>query len=275
MTLQLKLLAGAAVVVAGALVAFGFLQSRKLLRFSYMASPLAEADYSAMASKPGWRAHKVNVAPGVELRGLLREPATPDAPWVLFFNGNSGTMLREGQQMLDALCAAQGWGGVVWAYRGYDSSGGKPDPGQIEADGFKAYSALLAERKLDPRSVHLVGFSLGTDMAAAVASQAHAAPPASLTLLAPMTAINLGERTQLRLHRYETSKWLADIASPVLVIHGASDATLPIEQGRAVAQALGSRATFLELPGLGHLELPTSAAAQNAMRAFITQHAAR
>jgi uncharacterized protein len=274
MTLQFKILVGAAVLLAGALTVFGLLQSRKLLRFSYMASPLSEADYGAMAAKPGWRAYMVDVAPGIRLRGLLRAPARPDAPWVVFFNGNSANMLREGQQMLDALCAERGWGGVVWAYRGYDSSGGAPDPAAAEADAFKAWSALLAEQKLQPSAVHLVGFSMGTGIAAAVAAQAHQQPPASLTLLAPMTAIHLGERTQLRLHRYETSKWLGAIASPVLVIHGTQDATLGVEHGRAVAQALGSRAQLLELPGAGHYELTMLPAVQEAMRDFIQQHMA-
>ncbi len=205
----------------------------------------------------------------------MRQPATPDSPWVLFFNGNSAQMLREGQQVLDALCAQQGWGGAVWAYRGFDSSGGTPDPATLEDDGFKAYSALLAELKIQPDAVHLVGFSLGTSIAAAVAARASGNPPASLTLLAPMTRLYLGERTQLRLHRYETAKWLGRITSPTLVIHGAQDATLGVENGRAVAQALGPRAQLLELPGLGHYELPMSPAAQDATRTFISQHATR
>jgi pimeloyl-ACP methyl ester carboxylesterase len=258
----------------GALGMFGFLQSRKLPRFPYMAHPLPDADYAAMAAKPGWRAQRFSVAPGIELRGLLREPSTPAGPWIMFFNGNSPHLLSEGQQMLDALCAERGWGGMVWAYRGYDSSGGKPDPEALENDGFKAYSKLLAEQQIRPDSVHLVGFSLGTSVAVAVAARAGQMPPASLTLLAPLTAINLGERTQLRLHRYETSKWLKEIASPVLVIHGARDATLQVENGRAVAEALGSRAKLLVLPEIGHFELPMSPAAQDAIRAFVTLHAA-
>jgi pimeloyl-ACP methyl ester carboxylesterase len=97
--------------------------------------------------------------------------------------------------------------------------------------------------------------------------------PASLTLLAPFTRIYLGERTQLRLHRYETSKWLHRIACPTLVIHGGRDDTLGIENGRAVAEALGPRAKLLEMPELGHHELPTSAGVQAAMQQFIQSHA--
>jgi len=275
MPLGFKILVGiAALVLIVAFGTFGFLRLRMLPRFPYAAQPLSDTDYLAMASKPGWRAQRLSVAPGIELRGLLREPATSAGPWVLFFNGNSPHMLNEGQQMLDVLCAEHGWGGVVWAYRGFDSSNGTPDSGVLEDDAFKTYSALLTEQKIHATAVHLIGFSLGTDLAAAVAANASQEPPASLTLLAPMTKLYLGERTQLRLHRYETTKWLAGIASPTLVIHGARDATLNVENGRAVARALSSRATFLELPELGHYELPMFPAAQDAMRAFIIQHAA-
>jgi pimeloyl-ACP methyl ester carboxylesterase len=262
----------AVVVIAAAVVTFGLLRSRMQPRFPYMSHPLSDADYAALAARPGWHAQRLVVGSGIELRGLMREPAAPGGAWVMFFNGNSAQMLREGQQMLDQLCAERGWGGVVWAYRGYDSSGGRPDPATLEDDGFSAYLALLEQKRIQPDSVHLVGFSLGTDIAAAVAARAASSPPASLTLLAPMTSLYLGERTQLRLHRYETSQWLGKIASPALVIHGANDATLPIENGKAVAASLGSGAKFLELPDLGHYELPLAPSAQRAMRDFIAGH---
>ena len=260
----------AALVVA--LVTFGYLRSRKQPRFPYMTQALSDAEYAAMAARPGWRAQLLEVAPGIRLRGLVREPATPDAPWVLFFSGNSANMLGESQRVLDELCANRGWGGVVWAYRGYDSSGGTPAPEALAQDGFKGYLQLLAERKIGPQAVHVVGFSMGTSVAVAVAALASQNPPASLTLLAPMTELYMGNRTQMLLHHYETTKWLSKVLSPTLVVHGAQDATLDVEGGRAVARALGSRATLLELAGLGHYELPMSPQAQDAVRNFIAGH---
>jgi pimeloyl-ACP methyl ester carboxylesterase len=238
----------------------------------YMVRPLAAADYAAMAAKPGWREQRLTVTSGVELRGLRREPARPGGPWILFFSGNSPRMLRESQQILDGLCAEEGWGGVVWAYRGFDSSAGTPDPAALTADGVAAYMQLLTEEKIRPSAVNVVGFSLGTSIAAAVAAQAHQQPPATLTLLAPMTVLYMGERTQLRLDRYETSKWLEQIASPTLVVHGVQDTTLKVEYAQAVVAALGSRAKLLEMPDLGHSDLPMSPQVQAAVRAFISQH---
>ena len=274
MTLQMKLLAGSAAVVVIAAGILGVVRMRQQPRFPYMTRALPEADYAAMAAKPGWRAEHLAVAPGIQLRGLVREPAAPGRPWVLFFNGNSPNMLREGQQFIDALCASQGWGGVVWAYRGYDSSDGTPDASVFVDDGLKAYSALLAASGASAQSVHIVGFSMGTGVAAAVTARAGQNAPGSLTLLAPMTTLYHGERAQLFLHRHETLKWLPQITSPVLVIHGNDDTTLPVENSRTVAAVLGSRGSLLELPGVGHIDLPTTPAAQDALRAFIAKHSA-
>lgn len=253
---------------------FGFLRSGRRPRFQYVARTLSDTDYRLLADRPGWRPQRLAVAPGIELRGLLRQATHPAGPWILFFAGNSGSLLHEGQQVLEALCEVQGWGGVVWAYRGFDSSGGVPDPIALENDGVMAWSQLLSSQRIGPDAVHLIGFSLGTSIAAAVAAHASRTPPASLTLLAPMTELYVGDRIQFRLHRYETTRWLAGIANRTLVIHGSQDTALPVENGRAVARALGSRARLLELPGLGHSELPLSPAALDAMRAFISGNTA-
>jgi len=275
MTISATVLIGmASVALAGALGTLGYLRLHEQPRFPYVAHPQTDADFAALAAKPGWRRQHLSVAPGIELRGLRRQPAAPGGPWILFFGGNSARMLGDGQEALDAWCAEQGWGAIEWAYRGFDSSGGSPDPAALIADGVRAYRQLLTAENIAPSAVHVVGFSLGTSIAAAVAAQAHGHPPATLTLLAPMTVLYMGERTQVRLHRYETLKWLQDIANPTLVVHGAQDRILRVENGRTVATLLGSRATLLEPAGLGHEELPTSRAVQSALQAFVSQHAA-
>lgn len=264
----------AAFVLAGIVGAMAFMRTRMLPRFPYMATSLADEDFARMASQPGWQPDHFEVSPGITLRGLLRKPSSPTSPWVIFFNGNSAHLLGDGQKVLEALCAKRGWGAAIWAYRGFDSSGGSPSPADIEKDAYKAYTRLLREQGISPGSVHVLGFSLGTDIAAAVAAQAAGHPPASVTLLAPMTRLYMGGRLQLSLHRYDTSKWLAAIASPVLVVHGVDDATLPVQNGRDVAAGLGSRARLLEIPGMDHYELPFSGTVLDAVAGFIDQHAA-
>jgi len=267
------LLGIAALTLTGALAALGYVRYHERPRFPYMGQPLSEADYAALAARTHWHAQRLRVAPGLELRGLVREPLSGAGTWVMLFGGNTPHMLAEGQQVLDGICAEHGWGGVVWAYRGFDSSGGAPDPATLEADALKTYSKLLDELKIEAGAVHVVGFSLGSSLATAVAARAPTRP-ASLTLLAPMTVLYMGQPAQWRLHRYETIKWLPYISSPTLVVHGRSDTVLGIDDARSVASALGNRARLVELVGLGHDETPLSPAAQAITREFIEGHPA-
>jgi pimeloyl-ACP methyl ester carboxylesterase len=250
-----------------------------LLRFRYNLLPFDPGAYTRLAGHPGWRAAGLRGDDGVALRGLFRPPDSPGGAIVLFFPGNEGHPLEEGQRFLDALRGDHGWGSSVWAYRGFDGSDGRPTPEALARDGLDEYQWLLAQGG-DGARIHVVGFSLGTSIASYVAASAAGTPsgarrraPASLTLLAPLTEIELTTGSWALPQRYETLSSLGAIACPVLVIHGAADHVLPIADGRAVAARLGERARFVEETGVGHLDLPENAAALGEVRSFLAQRA--
>ena len=60
--------------------------------------------------------------------------------------------------------------------------------------------------------------------------------------------------------------------APVLVVQGSADSAFHgPQQGKAIAQALGDRARYLELPGVDHVPLLSTDAALVAVRALIEQ----
>ncbi len=215
-------------------------------RFEVYAGPLSEQDYAAMGARPGWKAQSLEVEPGVSLRGLVHQPVSETAPWVVFFAGNSGTLLAEAQPFLEALRGDQDFGVAVYAYRGFDGSGGLPSADAFVRDGVKIVEQLR------PKKVHLVSFSLGTAIATAVASKAVVA---SVSLIAPMTEIDVGEKGLLGRfktpQRFETLRHLPGLKGPVLVVHGTDDSAFPVTMGREVAAK--AKATFVELPGVAHV----------------------
>lgn len=249
------------------------LAAREVRRFPSFAQPLAAADYAALGARPGWSTRELTVAPDVTLRGLVRAPRRPGAPTVLLFPGNSGQQLAEGQRFLEALGAGSDLGLAVFSYRGFDGSPGRFTQGALREDGVRVYAQLREETGA---ALHVVGFSLGTWVASAVAA---AQPPASLTLLAPFTELAIvGDSPLARLstgERYETAPQLAPLQGPVLVLHGAADESLPVQMGREVAAALGPRARYQELPGVGHLGLLGEPRALQAVRDFVSAQAAR
>ncbi|HEY5376706.1 MAG TPA: hypothetical protein VIK01_23655 [Polyangiaceae bacterium] len=270
---------GLAAVVLLSVGVFGRVFGRKRLRFPYLTGGIAAAEYQSLAAEPGWAESQITVAPGIRLNGLVRRPKAPDAPWVLFYQGNDRAMLRVGQDFLTRVGGARGWGLAVFAYRGYDSSDGVPRLADLAADAPEILSQLCATEKLERSRVHIVGFSIGGHLAVrAMLGALRVQPkPASLSLLASVDDIVMFRRSFYQKldpgDDYQTRPLLAEIPAPVLVIQGTADeALLGPEQGRAISNALGERAKYLELQGVGHSALLSNDSAIGAVQEFIASH---
>ena len=273
------LILGFVAVAALALGVFARVFGPKRLRFPYLNGSLAPAAYQALSSQPGWSARQITVAPGVRLNGLIRRPAAPNAPWVLFYQGNDAQMLKVGQAFLSRLAGARDWGLAIYAYRGYDSSEGVARLPELAADAPEILEQLCKSERVDRGRVHIVGFSIGGYLAVrAMVGAAHMQPrPPSLTLLASVNDITMVPRSFYeRLDPgddFVTRPFLAQVPAPVLVVQGTKDeALVGPDQGRAIAGALGSRARYVEIPGVGHVELMSNEAALSAAREFIEAH---
>ena len=266
-------------IVALTLAVFGRVFGPKRLRFPYLDNAIAPAHYQLLASQPGWAARQITVAPGIRLNGLVRRPQAADAPWILFYQGNDAQMLKVGQRFLSRLAGTRDWGLAIFAYRGYDSSEGVPRLPALAADAPEILAQLCATEQVDRGRVHLIGFSIGGHIAVrAMLSAARLSPkPPSLTLLAPVNDISMVPRTFYEKFdpgdHFDTRPFLSDIPAPVLVVQGTSDeALMGPEQGRAIAAALGERARYLELSGVGHVELMANEPALVAVREFVEAH---
>jgi pimeloyl-ACP methyl ester carboxylesterase len=258
---------------------YGRFFGRKRLRFPYLTGALPAEQYRALAALPGWSKSNVAVAPGIRLNGLVRRPKAPDAPWVLFYQGNDRTQLAVGQAFLQRLGADRDWGLAVFSYRGYDSSDGTPYLPDLAADAPAILEQLCVTEKVERGRVHVVGFSIGGHLAvrAMVAATKLQPRPASLSLLASVDDIVMYRRSFYDKvdpgDDFQTRPFLDAIPAPVLVIQGTADEALAgPEQGRAISQKLGARAQYLELPGVGHIALLSNPTAIGAVQEFIAAH---
>jgi pimeloyl-ACP methyl ester carboxylesterase len=222
-----------------------------------------------MAARRGWRTSSIDVEGGVHVRGLVRPPTRKDAPWILYFPGNSETQLAESQVFLDALCDGRDWGAAVYTYRGFDGSQGKPRWGVILRDADEVFLALREREKIPLERLHVVGFSLGTLSAVEVFHRR----PASLTLLAPFTRVDMvGASLARRVwpEDYDLLRRARGITAgqpPILVMHGATDTVLPVAMGRTVAKAMSAQ--YIEVPDADHVGLLSSALTLEAVRARV------
>jgi pimeloyl-ACP methyl ester carboxylesterase len=164
---------------------------------------------------------------------------------------------------------------AVYAYRGYDSSGGTPSRDALVDDADRVMGELLDREHVKPSSLNVVAFSLGGYMAAHVVGEAAKSGRrvASLSLLASVRDITMLRRSwaaRLALgDTYEIEPLLGAIPPPVLVVQGGADETLGAEQGRKIAARLADGARYIELAGVGHNPLLESDAAIGAVRQMI------
>ena len=249
---------------------------RHRLRFQYLTQPLAPDAYRALSEKPGWSESQLEVAPGIRLKGLVRRPSAATSPWVVFYSGNDANMLARGQDVLTRIAGPQDFGLAVFAYRGYCSSDGRAGLMEIAGDAPNVLRGLARTERIPPKSIHVVGFSIGGHFAVrAVASEAtDGRAPASLSLLASVDDIVMVHRSFYEAldpgDDYQTRPFLGAVPAPVLVLQGTSDQALGgPEQGRAIAQTLGTRARYVELSGLGHEELLDRNDVLDLVRTFI------
>lgn len=193
-----------------------------------------------------WEALEVASTDGVDLTVWARfDDTATGRPVVIVFPGNAGN--RAGRIPLGNALADAGYGVVLAEYRGYGGNPGSPSEAGITDD---ALATIEAIRKRLPSGSGLVylGESLGAAVAIAAAEQTQ---PDALILGSPFTSL-----TDVGRYHYP---WLPVAALlrdeypslsringgaldgiPALVIGGAGDRTVPIEQSREIAAALGA-----------------------------------
>jgi pimeloyl-ACP methyl ester carboxylesterase len=225
---------------------------------------------SALYPSPGVRVPSPPPAPleelALELDGKLlsawRLPAkTAAAPSVLLLHGNGENLETLRWSGLYERFAELGAEVVALDYPGYGRSAGTPSEASIAKATQRAWRELV-ERAGSERPRFIAGWSLG----AAAAAQLAAAEPESvdgLILLSPWS--RLADVAALHFpawlvgplltDRYDTLGATREIRCPALVVHGADDELIPVEQGRRVFAALSEPKAWLEVSGAGHNDL--------------------
>lgn len=187
-------------------------------------------------------------ADGIEVNAL--EFANPNAArTIVHFHGNAETV--EANAFLGREMKKRGFAVVLVEYRGYGRSRGtSPDEVGLYLDAAAILDALAA-RGVGPDRVVLWGQSLGTGVAAEMASRGRGT---RLVLVAPFTStVDMAARivpvlpaSMVMGDRYDTLAKAPGIAAPTLVVHGDIDDVIPFEQGEKVSRAL-PHATFLKV----------------------------
>lgn len=264
----------AIVLLAAAMLKAPALLERHRTRFHYYLSA-ADPELPALLRDTEYTQTSLNVASGVQLRGVMRRPSTSSARFLLIFPGNTANQLASTLPLLRALCANDGTGGAVFSYRGFDGSGGKPSPHAAAHDARAQLAYVRDKLGIAPERLVLVGYSMGSGIALRLAAELAQTgrKPAATLLLSPFWTLDLTPASPLGFFMATERYMVEDIArhasSPLWVIGAAHDSALPVRQhAHRLMLALGDRGEYLELPRAAHADYLDDAALLARMRAF-------
>ena len=99
---------------------------------------------------------------------LIRGPRPAEAPTMMFFHGNAGT-IAERLPNAEGLIKHTGCNLLLVEYRGYGTSGGDPTEAGLLADGQAALDHLRGRKDIDTDNLLVFGRSLGGAVAIALA----------------------------------------------------------------------------------------------------------
>lgn len=164
------------------------------------------------------------------------------------------------------MMAEWGIASLVFNYSGCGRSSGWITPECCERDAVSAFDWL--QNAVPEVSITLLGFSLGSGVASAVANRL---PIERLVLCEAYTSFRAASRATglpgfavgMVPDVWRSADALRDCKVPVLVLHGECDRLFPVAMGAELAAAAGTHGKLAVIQGMGHSDLHRKARKQD------------
>jgi fermentation-respiration switch protein FrsA (DUF1100 family) len=245
-------LLGMLVLAYGALLAFVYFGQERLVYFPGIGREIRATPGDAGLA---FENLTLNTGDGEQLHAWF-VPHQRARGTVLLLHGNAGNISHRIEYLV--MFHRMGLSTLIFDYRGYGRSSGKPSEEGLYRDAGAAWKFLVGERNLSAARIVLFGESLGGAVAARLAARQR--PAALILASAFISAPDLGRDLYpwlpvgwLARMRYDTRAALSDATCPVLVAHSPDDEIVPYRHGRALFEAASRPKDFLQLAG-GHNE---------------------
>ncbi len=205
-----------------------------------------------------YRQLRFDTSDGQRLHGwwITTEQASPIAN-ILLCHGNGGNI---GDRLIDAdLLSRAGFNLLLFDYRGYGHSSGRPNEEGTYRDALAAKEELLSQPECDSERVIYLGESLGGAIALELAVQA---PPRGLVLQSTFTSLRAVAHHHYPVipsvvvpDAYPSIRRIAKLSAPLLLLHGDRDEVVPLSEGRALYEAAPQPKRMHVFEGLAHSDL--------------------
>ncbi len=233
------------------------------------------------AGLPAATEHRFAVA-GAEIFVWSVPPASGQ-PVIFYLHGNSGNLASRAARF--RYLTQQGFGLLAPTYRGASGSDGYPSEPAIIADTLAVWQAASDLVGQTPAIIY--GESLGTGVALALDEQLSLRPGASLpkgiVLEAPYLSMpDIAKAyfplpdpilSQIR-SRWNSAERAPDVTTPVLILHGTDDQTVPYAHGQGIFDLLASsQKEMITVEAGGHNGLWTDPDVRDGLIDFIRNYA--
>jgi pimeloyl-ACP methyl ester carboxylesterase len=178
---------------------------------------------------------------------------------ILFCHGNGGNIGNRVSYL--PIFRDLGLSTLLFDYRGYGKSDGKPTEEGTYADVEAAWQYLIQERKIPPKKIIVYGESLGGAIASYIAQKTSNQDPKNAAggLILASTFTSISDRAAeiypflpirlLSRFNYNSSDRLPNIKIPVLIIHSTDDEIIPFHHGERNFQVANEPKKLVKLRG--------------------------
>lgn len=203
----------------------------------------------------GFTEVEIETPDGETLFALFRPPRAGRATIVVFHgNGDAAAFQHPKAEAL----SRSGFGVLLAEYRGYPGSTGRPSESGLYVDAASAYDFV---RDRTPGPVGVYGHSLGAAVAIQLASVRDVyavvleSPFDSLLAVAKRHYPWVPAIHKLLKHPFRSDQVIADVAAPILILHGAEDRIIPVEHAKSLLEHAPAGTRFRDITGAGHNDL--------------------
>jgi uncharacterized protein len=197
---------------------------------------------------------------GATLHGMWFAGARSDADVLIGFGGNAQDAEGLGQDLASDFPDLNV---VVFHYRGFGPSTGRPSEAALLADALTIYDAIVARN--GPARVYAMGISLGSAVAAYLSKERLLA---GILLVTPFDSVEAIAKESyfwvpvglLLRHRFPSAAFMTGNATPAAVIAAADDRVVKPRRTKALTDRLDNLVFEATVPGAGHetlYQLPT------------------
>ena len=257
----LKILLGAYVIVCGILY---FNQEKLIFHPEKLAANYA-FDFGGNLEELNFKA-----ADGKLLNGLLFK-AENSKGLIFYLHGNAGSLRTWG--FVAETYTALNYDVFILDYRSFGKSEGDiTSQAALFADNQMIYDEF--KKQYDEKDIIILGYSIGTGLAAKLASDNH---PQQLILQAPYYSLtNLMRQkfsfapTFLLKYTFATNDYLGRCNMPITIFHGTQDAVIPYESSVKLKAEFGA-IQLITLNGQGHGGITDNAVHKNELRKMLVK----